>query len=105
VSVISGLSRGFSTCCLRFKNGVATTHAKLADEEAKALFAEALKRDPTASPRVEGIYRLLDEGKNDESCPQEGLEGKEVYYTAFSAEMKKSAAVACLRPEPADAQP
>jgi hypothetical protein len=24
------LSRGFGTCCLRFKNGVATTHAKLA---------------------------------------------------------------------------
>ena len=23
------LSRGFGTCCLRFKNGVATTHAKL----------------------------------------------------------------------------
>jgi hypothetical protein len=28
--VMSGLSRGFSTCCLRFKNGVATTPARLA---------------------------------------------------------------------------
>ena len=27
---ISGLPRGFSTCCLRFTNGVATIHAKLA---------------------------------------------------------------------------
>ena len=27
---ISGLPRGFSTCCLRFKTGVATTPAKLA---------------------------------------------------------------------------
>ena len=27
---ISGLPRGFSTCCLRFKSGVATTPAKLA---------------------------------------------------------------------------
>ena len=27
---ISGLPRGFSTCCLRFTSGVATTHAKLA---------------------------------------------------------------------------
>jgi hypothetical protein len=28
--VISGLSRGFSTCCLRFKNDVAIIHARLA---------------------------------------------------------------------------
>jgi hypothetical protein len=28
--VISGLLRGFSTCCLRFTNGVATIHARLA---------------------------------------------------------------------------
>jgi gamma-glutamyltranspeptidase len=27
---ISGLPRGFSTCCLRFTSGVATTHARLA---------------------------------------------------------------------------
>src|SRR5580704_16981735 len=27
---MSGLSRGFSICCLRFKNGVATTPARLA---------------------------------------------------------------------------
>ena len=30
VMVISGLSRGFSTCCLRFKKGVATIPARLA---------------------------------------------------------------------------
>jgi hypothetical protein len=30
VSVISGLSRGFNTCCLRFKSDVATTPAKIA---------------------------------------------------------------------------
>src|SRR5262249_6648449 len=28
--VISGLPRGFSTCCLRFTSDVATTHARLA---------------------------------------------------------------------------
>src|SRR5262245_37354851 len=30
VTSISGLPRGFSTCCLRFTSGVATTHARLA---------------------------------------------------------------------------
>ena len=30
VMVISGLSRGFSTCCLRFMSGVAVIHARLA---------------------------------------------------------------------------
>src|SRR6202162_3861667 len=40
VSVISGLSRGFSTCCLRFKNGVATTHAKLASGWLACLYRE-----------------------------------------------------------------
>ena len=43
VSVISGLSRGFSTCCLRFKNGVATTHAKLASGWLARLYREGVE--------------------------------------------------------------
>ena len=43
VSVISGLSRGFSTCCLRFKNGVATTHAKLASGWLACLYREGVE--------------------------------------------------------------
>ena len=43
MSVISGLSRGFSTCCLRFKNGVATTHAKLASGWLARLYREGVE--------------------------------------------------------------
>ena len=37
------LSRGFGTCCLRFKNGVATTHAKLASGWLARLYREGVK--------------------------------------------------------------
>jgi hypothetical protein len=37
------LSRGFSTCCLRFKNGVATTHAKLASGRLARLYREGVE--------------------------------------------------------------
>jgi hypothetical protein len=40
--VISGLSRGFSTCCLRFKNGVATIHARLASGWLARLYREGV---------------------------------------------------------------
>ena len=43
VLTISGLSRGFSTCCLRFKNGVATTHAKLASGWLARLYREGVE--------------------------------------------------------------
>jgi hypothetical protein len=43
VMVISGLSRGFSTCCLRFKNGVATIHAKLASGWLARLYREGVE--------------------------------------------------------------
>ena len=43
MSVISGLSRGFSTCCLRFKNGVATIHAKLASGWLARLYREGVE--------------------------------------------------------------
>jgi hypothetical protein len=36
-------SRGFSTCCLRFKNGVATTHAKLASGWLARLYREGVE--------------------------------------------------------------
>src|SRR5262245_32924510 len=40
---ISGLSRGFSTCCLRFTNGVATIHAKLASGWLARLYREGVE--------------------------------------------------------------
>src|SRR5271169_4872131 len=40
---ISGLPRGFSTCCLRFKNGVATIHAKLASGWLARLYREGVE--------------------------------------------------------------
>jgi len=43
VLTISGLSRGFSTCCLRFKSGVATTHAKLASGRLARLYREGVE--------------------------------------------------------------
>ena len=47
--IISGLSRGFSTCCLRFKSGVATTHAKLASGWLARLYREGV--EPSGSLR------------------------------------------------------
>ena len=41
--VISGLSRGFSTCCLRFTNGVATIHARLASGWLTRLYREGVE--------------------------------------------------------------
>ena len=46
---ISGLSRGFSTRCLRFKNGVATTHARLASGWLARLCREGV--EPSGSLR------------------------------------------------------
>jgi hypothetical protein len=40
---ISGLLRGFSTCCLRFTSGVATTHAKLASGWLARLYREGVE--------------------------------------------------------------
>src|SRR3984893_6057355 len=40
---ISGLPRGFSTCCLRFTSGVATTHAKLASGWPARLYREGVE--------------------------------------------------------------
>jgi hypothetical protein len=43
VLAISGLPRGFSTCCLRFKSGVATTHARLASGWLARLYREGVE--------------------------------------------------------------
>jgi hypothetical protein len=40
---ISGLPRGFSTCCLRFKSGVAATPAKLASGWSARLYREGVE--------------------------------------------------------------
>ena len=46
---ISGLLRGFSTCCLRFTNGVAIIHAKLASSWLAGLYREGV--EPSGSRR------------------------------------------------------
>ena len=43
VMEMSGLSRGFSICCLRFKNGVATTPARLASGWLAHLYREGVE--------------------------------------------------------------
>ena len=43
VMVISGLSRGFSTCCLRFMSGVAVIHARLASGWLARLYREGVQ--------------------------------------------------------------
>ena len=45
VMVISGLSRGLSTCCLRFMSGVAVIHARLASGWLARLYRDPLDRD------------------------------------------------------------
>src|SRR5271157_454729 len=50
---ISGLPRGFSTCCLRFKSGVATTPAKLASGWPARLYREGVQ--PAGS-----LYKVSD---------------------------------------------
>jgi len=49
VRTISGLPRGFSTCCLRFTNGVAIIHAKLASSWLAGLYREGV--EPSGSRR------------------------------------------------------
>jgi hypothetical protein len=55
--VISGLLRGFSTCCLRFKSGVATTHAKLASGWLARLCREGV--EPSGSLRKVSDHILV----------------------------------------------
>ena len=43
VMEISGLPRGFSTCCLRFTSGVATTHARLASGGRARLYRKGVE--------------------------------------------------------------
>jgi hypothetical protein len=43
VMEISGLPRGFSTCCLRFTSGVATTHARLASGGQARLYRKGVE--------------------------------------------------------------
>ena len=43
VLTISGLLRGFSTCCLRFKKGVATIHARLTSGRLARLCREGVE--------------------------------------------------------------
>ena len=57
VMVISGLSRGFSTCCLRFKKGVATIHARLASGWLARLYREGV--EPSGSRRRVSDHIIL----------------------------------------------
>ena len=51
------LSRGFGTCCLRFKNGVATTHAKLASGWLARLYREGV--EPSGSLQKVSDHTLV----------------------------------------------
>src|SRR6201987_5141192 len=57
VRTISGLPRGFSTCCLRFTNGVATIHAKLASGWLAGLYREGV--EPSGSRRKVSDFVLI----------------------------------------------
>jgi hypothetical protein len=54
---MSGLSRGFSICCLRFKNGVATTPARLASGWLARLYREGV--EPSGSPQKVSDHILI----------------------------------------------
>src|SRR6516165_7890061 len=54
---MSRLSRGFSTCCLRFTSGVATTHAKLASGWLARLCREGV--EPSGSLQKVSDYILV----------------------------------------------
>src|ERR1700674_1730247 len=55
---ISGLPRGFSTCCLRFTSGVATAHARLASGWLAGLYREGV--EPSGSLRkVSELLHLI----------------------------------------------
>src|ERR1700675_1358624 len=54
--VMSGLSRGFGTCCLRFTNGVATIHARLASGWLARLCREGVQ---PSGPRQKVSVRLI----------------------------------------------
>jgi hypothetical protein len=47
-------SRGFGTCCLRFKNGVATTHARLASGWLARLYREGV--EPSGSLQKVSVH-------------------------------------------------
>jgi len=51
------LSRGFSTCCLRFKSDVATTHAKLASGWLARLYRERV--EPSGSLQKVSDHTLV----------------------------------------------
>jgi hypothetical protein len=57
VLMISGLPRGFSTCCLRFTSDVAITHARLASGWLAHLYREGV--EPSGSQRKVSELRHL----------------------------------------------
>src|ERR1700688_5010269 len=54
---ISGLPRGFSTCCLRFTSDVATTPAKLASGRLARLYREGVEPSGSLQKVSDHIYR------------------------------------------------
>jgi hypothetical protein len=56
---ISGLPRRFSTCCLRFTSGVATTHAKLASGWLASLYREEVEPSGSLQKVSDHILVLL----------------------------------------------
>jgi hypothetical protein len=59
VMEISGLPRGFSTCCLRFTSGVATTHARLASGGRARLYRKGVEPSGSLQKVSDQILILL----------------------------------------------
>src|SRR5215472_16386779 len=57
VMEISGLPRGFSTCCLRFTSGVATTHARLASGGQARLYRKGV--EPSGSLQKVSDHNII----------------------------------------------
>ena len=60
VMEISGLPRGFSTCCLRFTSGVATTHARLASGGRARLYRKGVEPSNYGATRKRPIWTESD---------------------------------------------
>jgi hypothetical protein len=56
---ISGLPRGFGTCCLRFTSGVATTHARLASGWRARLYRKGVEPSGSLQKVSDHILILL----------------------------------------------
>ena len=95
---ISGLSRGFSTCCLRFTRGVATTHARLASGWLAPLYREGV--EPSGSlQKVSDHIPLppfLDLSWRKKDLPSSLVQLRSAVWTGVTRDTRPTADVAHL---------